>query len=107
MAKAMATAMVGQADTAVEVAAAAPDMVLTGLVPVEATDSSQQEEKGKAQVDMPTAEQEMARTAAGARAALVTNEAETAAVPDIMQTSHRKLSEELLRVTARRVRVPT
>jgi hypothetical protein len=91
MAMGMATVMAaGQADMAAEVAGAAPDMVLTGLVQVGATDSSQREEKGKAQVGMATAERGVVLTA-GAGTALATDRAEMAAVPDIMQTSHRKL----------------
>jgi hypothetical protein len=97
----MAMAMAGQAVMAAEAAAAVPDMALTSLVPVEATDSSQQEEKGA------TTELGMVLMAAGPGAVLATDGAEMAAVPDIMQTSHRKLSEELLWVTASRAREPT
>jgi hypothetical protein len=101
----MATAMAGQAVMAAEAAGAVPGMVLMGLVPVGATDSNQREEKGKAQVGMATAERGVVLRA-GAGMALATDGAEMAAVSDIMQTSHRKLSEELLRVVASRVREP-
>jgi len=86
----MATEMAGQAVMAAEAAAADPGMVLTGLVPVGATDSRQREEKGKAQAGMATAERGMVLTV-GAGMALATDGAEMAAVPHIMQTRHRKL----------------